>query len=260
MATPQLAEAEKKPKIEGGSRLPRRSFTPKKPSFAAPTQGLKHIIFDNTGTAKAAYTFNLNIEALSEHVTNRRELKEPTIVFPNDPMDPTNLVETTKWQRKYNHAHDQQKWWDENTQKIYNLVMQHSTPEIKMKLLTMDSWAKTSATQDGISLLKTIRDISHKKDGGANATTILDLVRMDKDMFLVHQAPTELLSSYLSKFKGAVDVVESSNGSSWSHPAATKIVFDISNVLECLTAACKALSLANAKGKGTNGLVIRSFD
>jgi len=31
-------------------------------------------------------------------------------------------------------------------------------------------------------------------------------------------------------------------------------------VLDCLTAACKALSLANAKGKGTNGSVIRSLD
>ncbi len=31
-------------------------------------------------------------------------------------------------------------------------------------------------------------------------------------------------------------------------------------LLECLTAACKALSLANAKGKGTNGLVIGSLD
>jgi len=31
-------------------------------------------------------------------------------------------------------------------------------------------------------------------------------------------------------------------------------------LLECLTAACKALSLANAKGMGTNGLVIRSLD
>ncbi len=49
---------------------------------------------------------------------------------------------------------------------------------------------------------------------------------MDKDMFLVHQAPTKLLSSYLAKFKGAVDVVESLNGSPWSHLAATKIVFD----------------------------------
>jgi hypothetical protein len=94
--------------------------------------------------------------------------------------------------------------------------MQHSTPEMKTKLLTMEPWATTSATQDGIALLKTIRDISHKKDGGADATTILDFVCMDKDMFLVHQAPTELLSSYLSKFKGAVDVVDSSDGYPWS--------------------------------------------
>ncbi len=115
--------------------------------------------------------------------------------------------------------------------------MQHSTPEMKTKLLTMDSWATTSATQDRIALLKTIRDISHKKDDGANTMTILDLVRMDKDMFLVHQAPTEPLSSYLLKFKGAVDVVDSSDGSPWSHPAATKIVFDESNNPADLTSA-----------------------
>ncbi len=146
MATPEPAEAEKKPKVEGAPRFQRRSFTPKKSSFAAPTQGLEHIIFDNTGTAKAASTFNLNIEAISEHIANRLKFdgplaalaKAPIINFPNNPTDPTNLVETTKWQRNFNHAHDQQKWWDENTQKIYNLVMQHSTPETKTKLLMMD--------------------------------------------------------------------------------------------------------------------------
>ncbi len=31
-------------------------------------------------------------------------------------------------------------------------------------------------------------------------------------------------------------------------------------LLQCLTAACKALSLANGKGKGTNGLEIGSLD
>ena len=122
-----------------------------------------------------------------------RELKAPTIVFLKDPTDATNLVKTTKWQRNFNHSHNQQKWWDENTQQIYNLVMQHSTHEMKTKLLTMDLWANTSATQDRIALLKEIRDICHKKDGGANATAILDLVQMDKDMFLVHQDPTEPL-------------------------------------------------------------------
>ena len=115
------------------------------------------------------------------------------------------LIKTTKWQQKYNHAYDQQKWWVENTQKIYNLVMQQSMQEMKTKLLMTDSWTSTSTSQDGITLFKTICDIGHKKDGGMDATTILDLVKMDKDMYLIHQPPNKLLSSYLSKFKGAVD-------------------------------------------------------
>jgi hypothetical protein len=116
-----------------------------------PTQGLEHIIFDNTGTAKAASTVNLNIEAIFEHVANCLkfngpltalavcELKAPTIDFPPNPSDLANLVKMTKWQRKYNQAQDKQKWLDENTQMIYKLVMQLTTLEMKTKLLTMDS-------------------------------------------------------------------------------------------------------------------------
>jgi hypothetical protein len=125
-------------------------------------------------SAKAASTFNLNIEALSEHVVNRlkfngplaalaiRELKEPTIVFPKDPTDPTNLVKTTKWQRKYNHAHDQQKWWDENTQKIYNLVMQHSTPEMKTKLQHKIN-TKSSSESELVSTNQALSSILHTR-------------------------------------------------------------------------------------------------
>jgi hypothetical protein len=179
------------------------------------------------------------------------ELKESTITFPDDPEDSSNLVKTTKWQRKYNHAHDQQKWWDKNTQNIYNLVMQHSTPEMKTKLLTMDSWAKTSTTQDRIVLLKTIRDICHKEDGGTDATAILDLVQIDKAMFLVYQLPTEPLSSYLSKFKGAVDMVESSDGSPWLHPEAAKIVFNELYGQTIVFALVKASNLANCQAAAT---------
>jgi hypothetical protein len=120
MATSQPAKAKKKPKAKGTPQFNHRcSFTPKKSSFAAPMQGLEHIIFDNTETVKAASTFNLNLKAISEHIANRLkfdsplaalaicELREPTITFLDDPEDFSNLVETTKWQRKYNHAHDQ---------------------------------------------------------------------------------------------------------------------------------------------------------
>ena len=57
---------------------------------------------------------------------------------------------------------------DRNKKKFYNLVMQHSTPKIKTKLLTMDTWTRTSAAQEGIALLKMIHDICHKKDGGCD--------------------------------------------------------------------------------------------
>jgi hypothetical protein len=74
MATPQplpVAEAKKKHKVkEGQQHFPHHTFTPKKPAFAAPTQGLKHIIFDNMGTAKVASTLNLNIEAIFKHLAN----------------------------------------------------------------------------------------------------------------------------------------------------------------------------------------------
>ncbi len=103
--------------------------------------------------------------------------------------------------------------------------MQHSTQEMKTKLLMTDSWTSTSTSQDGIALLKTIRDICLKKDSSTDTFTILVLINMDKDVYLIHQAPHKLLSSYLSKFKGTVDVVKSSKESPWSHPAVTKIVF-----------------------------------
>jgi hypothetical protein len=151
---------------------------------------------------------------------------------------------TRQQQRKYKHAHNKQKWWDKNTQKIYNLVIQHTMLEMKTKLLTMDSWTSTSATQDGIALLKTICDICHKKDGSTNATTILNLLPMDKDMYLIHQAPNELLLSYLSKFNGAVDVVESLGGSPESHLAATKILCN-----KLYTPAAHTLAMPNNSPK-----------
>jgi hypothetical protein len=52
VATSQLAKAKKKSKVKGMLQFNHhRSFTPKKPSFTAPMQGLEHIIFDNMETA-----------------------------------------------------------------------------------------------------------------------------------------------------------------------------------------------------------------
>jgi hypothetical protein len=64
-------------------------------------------------------------------------------------------------------------------------------------------------------------------------------------MVLVHQGPTKPLSSYLSKFKGAADVVESLDGTPWSHPAAARIVFDKIYGSLPTFASAKASNLSN---------------
>ncbi len=74
---------------------------------------------------------------------------------------------------------------------------------------------------------------------------------MDKEMFLVHQLLIEPLLSYLSKFKGAVDMIESSDGSSWSHPAAAKIVFEKLYGPMTMFALAKASKLAEYQGAAT---------
>ena len=46
-----------------------------------------------------------------------RELMAPTIVFPPDPTDTTNIVETKKWPKNFNYAHNQEKWWTKKIKK-----------------------------------------------------------------------------------------------------------------------------------------------
>jgi hypothetical protein len=77
MATSLPDETKKKLNVKGGQRFPRLSFAPKKLTLTAPTLGLEHIVLDNTGTAKAASTFNLNIQAISKHPTNRLKFDSP---------------------------------------------------------------------------------------------------------------------------------------------------------------------------------------
>ncbi len=77
MATPQPANAMAKVTVKGTPRFNRQSFISKKTTLAAPMQGLEHIIFNNTGIAKATSTFNLNIEAISKHIANRLKFDGP---------------------------------------------------------------------------------------------------------------------------------------------------------------------------------------
>jgi hypothetical protein len=94
-------------------------------------------------------------------------------------------------------------------------------------------------------------------------------------LFLYTQTEKENVDKFAINFKSLWDMVEAFGDSPGVHKglvngllATPGRVADLSNmtadklimaeVWECLTAVCKELSLANAKGKGIDGLVIRS--
>ena len=56
----------------------------------------------------------------------------------------------------------------------------------KLLMIMMDLWARSSASQDGIVLVKTVRDICHKKDGGANSTTKMTAAQREELIGMAH--------------------------------------------------------------------------
>ncbi len=75
------------------------------------------------------------------------------------------------------------------------------------------------------------------------------MMPMDMHLLLTSLEAIECICTYE---KGKLDTFEKSDKFSNKGKKGKKCLW------ECLTAVCKALSLADAKGKGTDGLVIRS--
>ena len=70
---------------------------------------------------------------------------------------------------------------------------------METKLQGMKTWSDIDETQDGLMLIKLLRDITHKRDETAQA--MLDVVRADKELMLCIQSEHMSLTSYLVEFK-----------------------------------------------------------
>ena len=64
--------------------------------------------------------------------------------------------------------------WASNNQVIFNLFLSHCSPEMETKLQGMKTWSEINETQDGLKLIKLIRNITHNRDETAQA--MLDVV------------------------------------------------------------------------------------
>ena len=95
---------------------------------------------------------------------------------------------------------------------------------METKLQGMKIWSEIDETQDGLMLIKLIRDITHKRNETVQA--MLDVVRADKELMLCIQSKHMSLTSYLAKFKARVEVIKGAGGKPGLHEAAIKLVCD----------------------------------
>ena len=95
---------------------------------------------------------------------------------------------------------------------------------METKLQGMKTWSEIDETQDGLMLIKLIRNITHKR--GETAQAMLDVVRADKELMLCIQSEHMSLTSYLAEFKARVEVIKGAGGKPGLHDAAIKLVCD----------------------------------
>ncbi len=93
---------------------------------------------------------------------------------------------------------------------------------METKLQGMKIWSEIDETQDGLMLIKLIRDITHKRDETTQA--MLVVVQADKELMLCIQSKHMSLTTYLAEFKARVEVIKGAGGKPGLHNAAIKLV------------------------------------
>ena len=218
------------------------SFRPGKKGFKAPTEGLQYVVFNYTNNNNNKNVFVESVKKLSHHIAVSGSIRyeAPTAARAVRTMTAPTFDQPTKPEKQADGAYDElekdvymnelkevkklQATWASNNQIIFNLFISHCSPEMETKLQGMKTWSEIDETQDGLMLIKLIRDITHKRDETAQA--MLDVVRADKELMLCIQSEHMSLTSYLAEFKARVEVIKGAGGKPGLHDAAIKLVCD----------------------------------
>ena len=168
------------------------SFRSGKKGFQAPTEGLQYVVFNYTSSNNNKNVFVENVKKLSHHIAVSggiryeaptaaravRTLTAPTFESPTKPekqADGTyDELEKDVYMNELKEVKRMKATWASNNQVIFNLFISHCSPEMETKLQGMRTWSVIDETQDGLMLIRLIRDITHKHDETTQA--MLDVV------------------------------------------------------------------------------------
>ena len=217
---------EKKVKVKGagkggGRPFNHRNFKKKETTIKAPTVGLKTIVFSSRKPKDYAAVIKSN-KALSRYIgvnfKVRRPMStrgilsvtDPDLKLPEDLNNTTGKVALLEWKTEFNTISKNKLTWEENHQKLFDLYLQHCTPDMRSKLKLMNVWESTEVTQYGIVLIKMIRSISNQHD--KSKQEVMEIFQSDRPMFLTYQNPYMPHTEYLDQFKACIEVIEAYGG------------------------------------------------
>ena len=163
--------------------------------FKGPTVGCEHVVFDAMPgkKSKQAGEFNNNVEALGLAIVASGQIKRgkanvTKAMKTGDPPDFAKMqsdlgprpdedepFDREQWIGDAREIIDEKRYWKENNQLIFSLLLSHCTQSTRTHLKSMDCWDDMFEAHDGLAVLSAIRATIFGTDGSAQ--TMLELVR-----------------------------------------------------------------------------------
>ena len=139
--------------------------------------------------------------------------------FINDPMvgDIDCKLTVDEYLKKKKKHDNNEECWTENNARGFNLVLQHSPPELEAELRNSNSWLTTKNERSVVKLLLMIRDITHHKRERKQA--VMEAVESDADLYLASQGETDSINTFYKVFTAQVDTINAHGGQAGFQPS-----------------------------------------
>jgi hypothetical protein len=204
---------------------PVRSSAPIRKDFTTKIVSLENDTFD-VGDAKFAAKFQKLLEVIAIHIQREykggpdiakgiRDLVLPMFTPPTHPLpegSPPAVDEGKKymWQQQAQATEKRKNLLEENTKRVYALVIAQSSPDLISKVKTSDKYGQANANQDVVQLLLIICRYCCRFDGRQQSTWALMNAKHRMEVF--YQNYDMEMTDYFEHFQALVGVVETYGG------------------------------------------------
>ena len=212
--------------------------------YTAPTSGLEDVVF-NHGSVENAAEFEENKTKLVRYIATQTwrmaaaagnaldNMAAPPLAVPRKPnrefkqdsdgkatkdpliSDDEYKMDVELWIYDMKECKQSMSAWTENNSRMFNLLLQHTDPELEEVLRTLSKWEQAKIDQDSIALIHMIRDVSHKHDETKQGT--MAHVEAFYNFATVFQKPGQSNDEYAKLFRAQVETVNAHGGAAGHH-------------------------------------------